>query len=221
MQKEKSFVPAESPRVRDRPSKNSRSEQRHRGPDPYKACNTKPQNASLSIHVANIDPSYCNTFSPPSVLSLHVATTLLSAIILRAPMSIFSARGLLFCSRQEPTNYSVLLRPSCVCDIWSGSISSQSQLFGLKEPKQQVLANRRGEPFFFKSRPGIFRNTSQTNTHWDVCALTWHQTLGCKCWKRLKKRSLKGKSVCHSASLTDEILMTFVSHVECLQSQQK
>lgn len=63
IKKEKGFLPAELLRVRDRQSKNNGGEQRHRGPGPYKACNTKPQNASLWIHIANIDPSYCNTFS--------------------------------------------------------------------------------------------------------------------------------------------------------------
>lgn len=73
---EKSVLPAELLRVRDRQPKNSRGERRHRGPGPYKACNAKPQNASLPIHVANIDPSYCNTFSlslslPPSLSAIR------------------------------------------------------------------------------------------------------------------------------------------------------
>lgn len=55
---------------RHRQPKNSWGQQRHRGPGPYKACNTKPQNASLPIHIANIGPSYCNTFSLSLVLSL-------------------------------------------------------------------------------------------------------------------------------------------------------
>lgn len=95
--KEKSFLPAELLRVRDTQPKNSRGELRHRGPGPYKACNTKPQNASLPIHMANIDPSYCNTFSlSPCVslsfsfklLSLNAASTLLSVISLCAWMSV-------------------------------------------------------------------------------------------------------------------------------------
>lgn len=81
VKKEKSFLPAELLRVRDRQTKNSGGEQRHRSPGPYKACNTKPQNASLHIHIANIDPSYCNTFS----LSLSFSLSSCYHFMLLAP----------------------------------------------------------------------------------------------------------------------------------------
>lgn len=168
-------MPAELLRVRDRPSKNSRSEQRHRGPDPYKACNTKPQNASLSIHIANIDPSYCNTFSlslfPPSLSAIISCCyhLIICNQSLCTHVHLFSPWPFVLL---ETGNNKLASAPVFV-SLWYGAIllAASHSCFGLKEHKQQVLPNRWGY---------FWGNISQTHTHtlwnWDVCALTWHWT---------------------------------------------
>lgn len=111
VKKEKSFLPAELLRVRDRQTKNSGGEQRHRGPGPYKACNTKPQNASLHIHIANIDPSYCNTFSlslslspsPRAIISC-CSHLIICSLSLCTDVSCISVSSLLSFCREEATN---------------------------------------------------------------------------------------------------------------------